>query len=174
MPLEWVLTRRHRFLQHHQPNEPAPLGTLTQQTHSDNVLLLRPVDTPFRNRNGNGSDDLVTVATCALPPGRQDDFATRWRSDAQPILEASGARIDAAFVSEKSGNSFPNLPVREGETVFVWVSAFPDEVSYQAHLTKLNSLPDWTESVFPWLDSQVWRPVDITRLRPTTRSNHRW
>lgn len=142
--------------------------------NSDNVLLLRPVGAVFPPSAGHANDGPVAISTCSLAPGREDDFARRWRSDVQPMLESVGARIDAAFVSEKSANSFPQLPVREGDTVFVWVSAFRDDASYQAHLAELGALPDWTEKALPWLDRQIWRPVETLRLRPTARSNHRW
>lgn len=142
--------------------------------NSDNVLLLRPVGSPFPLTEKSGDGGLVCISTCSLAPGREQDFARRWTNDVLPVLRSAGARTDAAFVSEHSPNSFPRLPVREGETVFVWVAAFADETAYEAYLAELHSLPDWQETVFPWLDRQLWRPLEAVRLSPTKRSNHGW
>ena len=60
---------------------------------------------------------------------------------AQPVLREAGARIEATFVTERGPNTFARLPVREGETVFVWLASFQDELDYSIHLDRLAQMP---------------------------------
>lgn len=61
----------------------------------------------------------------------------------------------AAFVTEPSANTYPRLPVREGENVFVRFSRFPDQAAYAL-----------ARSATPRLANRV----DVLRLAPTARS----
>lgn len=142
--------------------------------NSQNVLLLKASGDalPFPGDYGRGG--VVTVSTCSLAPGREVEFAESWERQARPQLEAAGARIDATFVTERSDNTFPRLPVREGETVFVWISAFRDEAALSAYGAALAHSSEWVGSVFPWLDARLWRPLETASLTPTSRSRHGW
>ncbi len=144
--------------------------------NSDNVLLLRPAgtDAPFSTAVQAGAGGVVNVAIAALAPGREPGFADFWQQQVRPLLARHGARIDAAFITETAPNSFPRLPVRAGEPVFVWVSAFADAAALAAHQTALAADAAWREQVFPALDRQLWRPLDIAQLQPTARSRHGW
>ncbi len=150
--------------------------------NSDNVLLLRPVGSgaifAASDRPSNDAvaipPGLITVTICSLAPNTEEQFADRFDQKARPLLEKAGARIDATFVTERSANSFPRLPVREGETVFVWFASFADERSYAAHREALFISKDWTGNVFTELDRQLWRPMEMSRLTPTARSLHSW
>ncbi len=42
-------------------------------------------------------------------------------------------------------NTFPRLPVREGEHAFVWFAQFDDVSAYNRHRAKLCALREWTE-----------------------------
>src|SRR5258708_22771892 len=58
-----------------------------------------------------------------------------------PLLREAGATLLGHFVTEPSENTFPELPVREGENVFVWFASFADEATstnYQDALTHTN------------------------------------
>lgn len=142
--------------------------------NSDNVLLLKASGdaTPFPGDFGQGG--VVTASTCSLAPGREAEFAASWERTARAVLEAAGARIDATFVTERRPSPFPRLPVREGETVFVWISAFPDRTALSDHVAALARSHDWTCSSFPGLDAQLWRPLETMTLIPTGRSRHGW
>lgn len=142
--------------------------------NSDNVLLLKPANgaAPLSGRYGPGG--VVTIATCALAPGREGDFAGTWARDVRPLVESAGARIDGAFVTEHGPNTFPRLPVRVGHSVFVWISAFPNRAALAGHTATLARSPRWTGSAFPWLDAQLWQPLETAILTPTARSRHGW
>lgn len=151
--------------------------------NSDNVLLLKPAAgiSPFPHnlvREGEAGrsevSGLVVVNTCSLAPGAEEDFANRFRDHALPVLQEAGARIDGLFVTERSGNGFPRLPVREGETVFVWFECHEDQNSAVAYRDRLRQNPTWTEEVYPWMDKQCWRAIESARLAPTARSLCAW
>jgi len=145
--------------------------------NSDNVLLVKPVagTQPFphnlaREQEAQSTRGVVTVNLCSLAPGTEDRFAAFFIAEALPILEEAGARIDAVFVTERSANAFPRLPVREGETVFAWFEMHEDEDGFSRHQERLSKDVRWTSEVFPRMDSQCWRRIEASRLTPTTRS----
>ena len=72
----------------------------------------------------------VVATICSLAPRTATDFAAFFETHVRPALAEAGARVLATFVTEQSPNTFPRLPVREGETVFVWFSGFADEAAY--------------------------------------------
>lgn len=143
--------------------------------NSDNVLLLRPVGTaaPFNAAQG-ATGGITCISIAALAPGHEPAFADFWQQHALPLLAQHGARIDAAFITETAPNNFPRLPLRAGEPVFVWVSAFADAHALAAHQTALTADITWRERVFPALDRQLWRPLEQAWLTPTARSPHHW
>ncbi|WP_429819668.1 NIPSNAP family protein [Ensifer sp. B1-9] len=149
--------------------------------NSDNVLLLKPVagTRPFshnrtRERETRQIKGLVTANICSLAPNTQDAFATYFMAEALPILESAGARVAAIFITERNVNGFPRLPVRDGETVFVWFELHEDEDSFSRHQGRLSQDMKWTHEVYPRMDSQCWRRIEVSRLTPTPRSLCTW
>lgn len=148
--------------------------------NSDNVLLLRP-SAPFGlfssadrvrpSLDARGDRAGLIVATIAyLAPRTECVFGDFFQRDVLPVLLRSGARIVGAFMTQRSENTFPNLPIREGETVFVWFSTFKDNGAYNVYNSKVAASIDWRERILPELESRVWRPNEVTRLSPTARS----
>jgi len=146
--------------------------------NSDNVLLLRPAllgggfalpdrldDDAAGQRSG-----LVVATTCSLAPHTDADFSAFFEASVRPALTAAGARVLATFVTERSPNTFPRLPVREDETVFVWFSGFADEAAYNRHRADLARSQAWTAEAWPEIERRTWRPSEVTRLVPTARS----
>lgn len=148
--------------------------------NSDNVLLLRPAfpasgfmhpDEPREGINARGQGKgLIVATTCHLAPRTEDDFAAFFEESVRPGLLATSARVLATLVTERSPNTFARLPVREGETVFVWFSGFADQHAYDRHLEELFGLESWTRDVVPEMERRTWRPNDVVRLQPTARS----
>ena len=89
------------------------------------------------------------------------------------MLEAGG-RVHGAFVTERSPNGFPRLPVREGETVFVWFEGYRDEGSAADYRERLRQNAIWSNEIYPWMDRQCWRRIEVARLAPTSRSLCAW
>lgn len=150
--------------------------------NSDNVLLLKAIgpsafsSNPRREELGDERpcEGILVATTCSLAPKGANAFAAYFNSDVRPLLETLGARIEATFVTEENANTFPRLPVREGEPVFVWFAGFTSEASYQSFQVRLRQSSQWTNEVFPHLDGLMWRKAEISRLFPTARSLYRW
>lgn len=148
--------------------------------NSDNVLLLRPASpdvgfAPSRATRAlpgvaDGRRGLVVATTCYLAPRTDEEFARFFESTVKPHLVKASATVLAALVTEQSPNTFPRLPVREGETVFVWFSAFPNLAAYEAHLAELARCETWTTEVVSEMERRTWRKNEVLRLTPTARS----
>lgn len=82
----------------------------------------------------------------------------------------AGATLLAAYVTEHGANNFPNLPVREGENVFVWVAGFDTQADYDRYLAALSLSPRWQDDVQPALSSRLIKPPSVHRLVPAARS----
>jgi quinol monooxygenase YgiN len=120
---------------------------------SDNVLLLRPA------WNGSGfgpggkrapisatklPDGFVTATICYFDAPISGEIVAAFR-DSAPAA--------AAFVTERSANTFPALPVREGENVFVRFS-----------------LPEMSPREIPLTLKRAIVKQETLRLQPTARS----
>lgn len=103
---------------------------------SDNVLLLRPQrpgsgfsadlgPRPPRDATASGPG-LVTATIYSLDAPAGGAMVAYFDRTLVPALTGSGATILGIFVTEPSPNTFPALPVRESENVFVWIAGFAD------------------------------------------------
>ncbi|RFB87966.1 NIPSNAP family protein [Rhizobium leguminosarum bv. trifolii] len=151
--------------------------------NSDNVLLLKPAAgvLPFshnlpRDREVSRSEvpGLAILNICSLAPQAEEDFARFFRDNALPAMQAAGARIDGLFITERSENGFPRLPVRQGETVFVWFEYHEDQNSAAGYQNRLRQNPIWTDEIYPQMDGRCWRRIEVARLTPTSRSLCAW
>lgn len=145
-----------------------------------NVLLLRPArpasgfSLEQLRRPAPGSTDvpkrllIATIYSLAESPG--NDFLDFFEREAAPLLSDAGASLLGRFVTESSPNTFPALPVREGEQVFVVFSAFQDGTAYEQYLAKLGRSQQWIGGVEKALSSRLKRPPETLRLSPTARS----
>jgi hypothetical protein len=145
---------------------------------SDNVRLLRPVSPG----SGFVLGDRAPAGATAIPPGLvvatvytlapplADGFPDFFARIVAPRLVASGARPVAVFETEPSPNTFPRLPVREGERVFVWFARFADAAEYERHAETLERDRRWTAEVLPALRRRLASPAEVLRLAPTARS----
>lgn len=142
--------------------------------NSDNVLLLRPAIPAAQpaapGASAGPASGWIIATVCSLAPRTEDAFAAYFAAAARPQLVAAGARILGEFVTEDGANTFPRLPVREGETVFVWFAAFPDESAYQEHQAALARSAGWRTEIWPQIDRRLWRRTEISRLIPVAGS----
>ncbi|HET8727845.1 MAG TPA: NIPSNAP family protein [Alphaproteobacteria bacterium] len=133
--------------------------------NSDDVLLLRPA----RPRSGFRLDGVRSAVGAAPPPAGlvvaaiqsfdtapERGFADLFERRLAPVLAATEATLLACFVTEGAANTFPRLPVREGEQVFVSFARLPDPAVCEHYVAALGDLPP--------------RPTQILRLSPTARS----
>ena len=151
---------------------------------SDNVLLLRPVTarsgfpaplagrlpvghSPVGHSPAGPSRILVTLYHRDQPFDQA--FADFFEGQARPALIETGATPLACFQTEYAENTFPALPVRTGENVFVWLARFPSSARLNDHLHRLEYHDHWQDRVFPALRETASAPQRL-RLAPTTRS----
>ncbi|TCU29223.1 NIPSNAP protein [Rhizobium azibense] len=148
--------------------------------NSDNVLLLRPASfdptfqLPATERPRSGSTlESTALFLCSIyyaAPGKEEAFSAFFENELRlPLLE-SGATIPATFLSEHSANTFPRLPIREGESVFVALYRFATPQAYATHLGALAASRKWTETIQPQIMQRTWRETEVLRLSPTSRS----
>jgi quinol monooxygenase YgiN len=139
---------------------------------SDNVLLLRPCGREANGLDGGsfGRDALVVVNIQYVDRSAIESFAQFFERTMKPALTGAGARIIAAFETEPARNTFPRLPVREDETVFVWLNAFRDAGQYEDHLAALRDSPDWRKHAPADILRQFSRKPEVLKLAPTPRS----
>jgi hypothetical protein len=147
---------------------------------SDNVLLLRPASPAAgfslaeNIRPGPRASEVpkrLLLATIyyfdALATG---DFVDFFENSIKPAAADAGAATLAYFVSEHSENTFPALPVRQGENVFVWFARFSDPAAYDLYLAALGGSELWREKITKELAYRLKGTPEILKLSPTARS----
>lgn len=133
---------------------------------SDNVLLLRPshvgsgfADSDAKRPDVGAAAHLVVAMLWPLPTQAGAEAIDALDGRVSAWLQQGGARLLASFVSEHAPNTFPALPVREGENVHVCFAAFDDDAHWQHHAADVATLGDTAPQVL--------------RLAPTPRSRLR-
>jgi hypothetical protein len=146
---------------------------------SDNVLLLRPLrpDTVFApstvklpppGTRGPGKGVLV-ASIVYVERNTPSEFGAFFRTQLQPRWEQAGGSVIAQMVSEHSPNTYPALPVREKESVFVWFSLFPDQAALAEQQRKLAQSAEWRAAAGQ-LSAWTHHKIETLRLEPTARS----
>ncbi|WP_084959120.1 NIPSNAP family protein [Thermoactinospora rubra] len=133
---------------------------------SDDVLLLHPVQDPSEHPAGHPAE--------AAPPYRHEFSGSADRHalyvatvcPVKPGFPAAQAARElgavAAFETEHAENTFPRLPVRAGENVFVWFALFERAAGEDP------AMP--TGPAMPGLGDWLTAPPQRLRLAPTPRS----
>ena len=130
---------------------------------SDNVLLRPGWDGSGFARRDRPSVDatqqpgiLVTANICPFDAPVPETFVESMRRWLPSQAAETGGVLAAALVTEPSPNTFPRLPVREGENVFVWFTV------HRGGAADFDLPPE--------MSRQLARPMEVLRLRPTPRS----
>ena len=147
---------------------------------TDNVLLLRPAlptsgfSLENLKRPPMGSDEvskgLVVATICYFESPVASEFTNFFEHTLKPVATSLGAPISAYFVTENSENTFPALPVRAGENVFVWFSTFQDSAAYKNNVAALAQTERWRDEVSLELKRYFEKAPEVLKLWPTARS----
>ena len=150
---------------------------------SDDVLLLRPAragsgfaKSPMQRPSPHASttrDGVIEAGICSLDAAADDGFLDRFERRLAPRLQAAGAELIGLYVTEASANTYPRLPVREGEPVLVWFARFADVDAHHRYETALLADAQWREAVAQSLLHGLKQPPQRLRLSPTPRSELR-
>src|SRR5258708_3531342 len=111
----------------------------------------------------------LVVASIFSVDAPTDSFLDFWERALMPVVEA-GARLLGSFVTESSPNTFPALPVREGEQVFVWFAGFADPTAHADYVATLARSSRWRDALAEALARHLKGPPEMLRLVPTARS----
>lgn len=146
---------------------------------SDNVLLLRPAH-PASGFSLNGhrpplssrakQAGLVTATIYHFNRPVDSDFIHYFENTIHPALMETNALLLAYFVTEDSPNTYPRLPVREGEHVFVWFAGFQSQAAYEQHSAESARSTMWNQEISKYLKRRLIRKPEELRLAPTPRS----
>lgn len=144
---------------------------------SDDVLLLRPLDgneallAALQPRPpadaAPPATGVFTITTCPLRAPADAALVHAFDQCVHPWWVGVGGDLLACWVTEPSPNSFPRLPVREGEHVIAWLTRFEDEAAQQRHAALLAASGCLRRP--EWRDLLSGEPEHL-RLAPTPRS----
>ena len=149
---------------------------------SDDVLLLRPARpgggfvlpprvAPETAPEGEPGVVVATVHHLRAPdPGA---FIAAFERDWLPLLWDANIGLGPTLVSEHGRNGFPALPVREGESVFVWLRRHASAQRAAEAQARLDEALDWSPRLLEALARHEARPPQVLRLAPTPRSRLR-
>jgi NIPSNAP len=147
---------------------------------SDNVLLLHPAaptsgfsfesETRPSTASNESRSELIVATIYYFDAPVDAGFVQFFEKTVKPATIGSGATTLAYFVTERSENTFPALPVREGENVFAWFARFNDPAAYKRHIAALTQSPTWCYGNLKELARRFKRAPETLKLSPTTRS----
>jgi NIPSNAP protein len=146
---------------------------------SDNVLLLRPAGAdagfapatatraPIGTTAPSSSRVLATLYSLAAPADAA--FRRFFDDEIAPALTEAGAAPIARLETEPAENTFPRLPVRTGEHVFIWFARFADDAALRAAEARLAASPRWA-ALSDRLRRKLKSSPERLVLEPTARS----
>jgi hypothetical protein len=145
---------------------------------SSNVLLLEPprlgsgirLSETERSSTNSQAGGLIIVTIYYLGSPDRSGFADFFETSVTPALRRAGTSLLGQFVTSAAENTFPRLPVREGEFAFLWLASFPDDRAYAAYRASLESDRFWNDSIVPALNAWISKPAEILKLAPASRS----
>jgi NIPSNAP len=143
---------------------------------SDNVLLLRPawqesaIPALRSQRSANGAvaipSGMLDATIFYLKEAATPELLQFCREQMATTLSKGGAEVLGWYVTEASENTFPRLPVREGEFVLVGFAMFKDTPAFDAfHISDV-----WQRDIAPMLEQWLAKTPELHRLVPTARS----
>jgi hypothetical protein len=147
---------------------------------SDNVLLLKPARATSGLRLDSSrrpaldapeeAGGIVIATIYAFDAPVDESFIEFFETRIAPAIQSAGAALPGYYVTEPAENNFPQLPVREGEHVFVWFASFADEEAYAVYQAVLPASQAWNASLLPALQRWLAKPEEVLELAPTRRS----
>lgn len=155
---------------------------------SDDVLLLRPAgpgtgfpDTaprPPRRPDGaapaHGADPVLTATVYPVTSAdAEQELLDHLHTRVDPVLAEAGRRPVAELRTRTAVNTYPALPIREGEHVVVRVARYASLAEHAAYELRLRRSPGWQEEIRPALLGRLTGPPQRLRLQPTPRSGLR-
>ncbi|WP_206185835.1 NIPSNAP family protein [Sphingosinicella sp. BN140058] len=130
---------------------------------SDNVLLLRR---SAGSAAALAPSAIVTANIHYLSRTDAREFTSFFQTRLLPRLSAAGATPLWILCSEPAPNSFPRLPVREGEPVFVWFSRWRTQSELARFDDRWSRCSGWRDDATADLLPALMRKPERLRLQP--------
>ncbi|MGF6883861.1 quinol monooxygenase YgiN [Nocardia sp. GAS34] len=148
---------------------------------TDNVLLLRPArsESGFTLSSARPALDADTLPNSRVtltiyhPAISGEDFAAFFEQHVKPMMAETAAPPVAYLSTEPAPNTYPALPVRTDENVFVWLAVFADSDHRRDHERQLSQPNGSQRQVLSDLTHRLNAPPQHLRLAPTARSQLR-
>jgi NIPSNAP len=147
---------------------------------SDNVLLLEPVgpargisalpDRPSNGIPGDSGPGLIVATLYYTQPDSLPVFTEVFDRSIRKSFERAGARTVAEYATSAQFNSFPRLPIRVGEHIFLWLARFASANAFENYRTQIAKDREWQMGVWPTVRKYLVREPEVLRLAPTDRS----
>ena len=148
---------------------------------SDDVFLLAPLtdgepfagDAVYPRVGAEPPESVYDLTVCLLDEPADKALRDHVSSEVVPLVSRLAEAPVAAFATASVPNTFPALPVRDGEPVFAWLVRLPDAAAHAAYRRRLAESEQWQQAVWPRLES-VSRAAPLRlRMTPTGRSRLR-
>jgi hypothetical protein len=139
---------------------------------SANVLLLRPLPksagllAPQRLT----PTGIVRISIHNLAEVPTQAFTDFFENAMRPMITEAGGTVLAELISETQPNDFLRLPVREHESVFVWLTRLADMDAETKFTQILARRSGWRDQAPESLWPALMRKPEVLRLSPTPRS----
>jgi hypothetical protein len=147
---------------------------------SDNVLLLEPgapahgfsalPDRPGNGIAGGSGPGLIVATLYYTRPDSLPELTEIFERSIRKLFERAGARTVAEYVTSDQLNTFPRLPIRVGEHIFVWFARFASADAFEVYRTQIAKDREWQSGVWPTVRKYLVREPEVLRLAPTDRS----
>lgn len=139
---------------------------------SDNVLLLRPALTQqfaFTEKQESVAG-IYGAGIYYLNGANPVAFARFFNAVILPGLAMQRVQPVAQLISETAENNFPALPVRDRDSVFLWLARWPDTRSLNRFLESYGRWSGWRDDAPAEVLPALMRKPEYIRLVPTAKS----
>ena len=152
-----------------QANKAAANATIID---SDNVMLLRPLagSGGLLVPRGSTPNGILRISIHNLAGVSSEAFTEFFNTTMRPLVAEAGGTILAELISETQSNDFTRLPVREHESLFVWITRLADADAESRFTQLLAHRSGWRDHVPEALLPALMRKPEVLRLAPTSRS----
>ena len=153
-----------------QAHRTAANGTMID---SDNVLLLRPAGTslPLEAwRRSEAPAGALLAVVCPLATAPDARFVAAFMHHWLPLIARHAGALAGCCVTEPGANTFPRLPVREGEHVLVALARFNALEDCDRAAAASKASHDGLVRIGEDSGVRVIAPPQVLRLAPTARS----
>lgn len=122
---------------------------------------------PHRDADAAVPQSVFVLMVATLATRSDDAFKRTFERDALPLLRECGLMPCAVFETETAPNNYPRLPVREGESVFAWLSRTGSVALADQALARWDASLRAPAAVCPRLGIGS---IERMRLQPAARS----